>query len=152
MKQKIEGGKKKSKLLKGKKLTKALDDAVRDFFKIKYGENPTCFVCGHKDSWWDPKTAPRGIQVGHYISRRCTALRWDLRNLFPQSSGCNIIHNTNPAPFTMAIIKEYGVERIKLLEKIAKDAVGNRVTDTQKREWLDELNKMVESFDKLPVK
>lgn len=129
----------KPKLLKGKKLTTELDNIIRSIFKILYTDNPTCFVCGHKDSWWNHKTAPRGIQVGHFIARGRTVLRWDLRNLFPQCSGCNIVHNTNPAPFTLAIIKKYGVERIELLNKIAKEAVGDRVTDTQKRAWLAEL-------------
>lgn len=135
----------KPKPLKGKKLTTALDNIIRQIFKAKYGENPTCFVCGHKDAWWNSKTAPRGIQVGHYISRGRTVLRWDLRNLFPQCSGCNIIHNTNPAPFTLAIIDEYGVDRICLLEKMARDAVKERVTDTQKRIWLEELTKLVDN-------
>jgi hypothetical protein len=129
----------KPKLLKGKKLTKALDDKIREIFKAKYGENPICFVCGHMDSWWNPKTAPRGIQVGHYIARGRTVLRWHTDNVFPQCSSCNIVHNTNPAPFTMAIIKKCGVERIDTLKLIAELAVGERVTDTQKRLWLVEL-------------
>lgn len=72
------------KQLSGKKLTKALDQAIRDLFKKKYGNNPTCFVCGRKDGWFSPKTCPYGIQVGHYIARGRTILRWDLKNVYPQ--------------------------------------------------------------------
>jgi len=138
----------KTKLLKGKKLTKALDDVVRKIFKAKYGENPRCFVCGHMDGWWNSKTTPRGIQVGHYISRGRTALRWDLRNLRPQCSGCNIVHNVNPAPFTIALVNELGIKHIHLLDDMAENAVGERVTDTQKRQWLEELTELLQTFDK----
>lgn len=130
---------KKSKLLRGKKLNGKLDSIIREIFKVKYGDNPACFVCGRHDGWWNSKTCPRGIQVGHYIARGRTILRWDLRNLFPQCSSCNIVHNTNPAPFTLAIVKDGGVETIELLEKIAREAVGKHVSDTQKREWLEGL-------------
>ena len=138
----------KTKILKGKKLNNKLDDVVRHIFKAKYGENPRCFVCGHMDGWWNSKTCPRGIQVGHYIARGRTVLRWDLDNLFPQCSSCNIIHNTNPAPFTMAIMDRYGKKRIAHLNVVAKEAVGGRVTDAQKRDLLDKLTEYLHSFDK----
>ena len=141
----------KPKLLKGKKLTKALDDKIREIFKAKYGSNPTCFVCGHKDQWYHPQMFRRGVQVGHYISRTRTILRWNLRNLFPQCSSCNIIHNTNPAPFTIAIINMWGAKEIGFLNELAKSAVGNRVTDTQKRQWLEELTTLLHTFDKPTV-
>ena len=146
----------KPKLLKGKKLTKALDDKIREIFKAKYGSNPTCFVCGRMDSWWNSKTYPRGIQVGHFVGRKRTVLRWSLLNVFPQCSGCNIIHNTNPAPFAMAIIndKTLGIEHINLLRDIAKNAVGDRVTETQKRDLLAELSEypsFYKNFDKPTV-
>lgn len=129
----------KPKLLRGTKLTKALDQIIRDIFKEKYGTNPKCFVCGRYDGWWSSKHCPRGIQVGHYIARGCTALRWDMLNVFPQCSGCNIYHNTNPAPFTLAIIKEHGSKRIEYLEKTAREAIGNKIPDRVKREWLETL-------------
>lgn len=128
-----------TKLLKGKRLTNKLDQVIRDIFKELYGNNPQCFVCGHHDGWYHPRDCKRGIQVGHYISRTRTALRWDLLNLFPQCSGCNISHNNNPAPFTLAIIKEHGQKRIEYLEKTAREAIGQRLTDGQKREMLETL-------------
>lgn len=127
------------KLLSGKQLTKALDQVIRDIFKELYGDNPKCFVCGRHDGWYHPRDCKRGIQVGHYISRTRTVLRWDLLNLFPQCSGCNISHNNNPAPFTLAIIKEHGSKRIEYLEKTAREAVGNKIPDRVRREWLETL-------------
>ena len=127
------------KQLSGKKLTKALDSAIRDLFKKKYGDNPTCFVCGRKDGWFSPKTRPYGIQVGHYVARGRTILRWDLDNVYPQCSKCNVIHNSNPAPFTLAILKKYGTARITHLNKTAKEAVGKKIPISAKRELLKEL-------------
>lgn len=138
---------KKPKLLKGKALTNKLDNIIRLIFKELYGENPTCFICSHKDGWFKPRgVCPHGIQVGHYIARGCTALRWELINLFPQCSGCNIYHNTNPAPFTMAIIKKVGQGRIEELERIAREAVGNKITESQKREKLEQLTAYYQSL------
>lgn len=137
---------KKPKLLRGKKLNNALDQIIRDIFKEMYGDNPKCFVCGHHDHWWSSKNYPKGIQVGHYIARGRTILRWDLRNVFPQCSGCNIAHNTNPAPFTLAIIKEHGKSRIEVLERTAREWVGKKVTDGQKREMLETLTIYLEEL------
>jgi 5-methylcytosine-specific restriction endonuclease McrA len=128
-----------SKALTGKQLTKALDQVIRDIFKAKYGPSPTCFVCGRKDGWFHPQKCKYGIQVGHYISRKRTVVRWDLDNLLPQCSHCNITHNQNPAPFTSAIIREYGIERIESLERKAKDGNGKKIVNSQKREWLKSL-------------
>lgn len=136
----------KPKLLVGKPLTNKLDQVIRDIFKLLYGPNPQCFVCGSFNGWWHQKERPRGCQVGHYIGRDCTRLRWDLRNLFPQCSGCNIYHNTNPAPFTMAIINKIGVNRIEELNLIAKRAIGDKMSNTEKRQLLVELTGELEKL------
>lgn len=135
-----------SKLLKGKKLTKELDQVIRDIFKEKY-KRPYCFVDKKfVGGWFHPKTHKYGIQVGHFISRRCTFLRWELKNLFPQCSSHNMIHNQNPAPFTLAIIKEYGISRIEYLEKVARESRGQKMTDGQKRSKLVELQEYLETL------
>jgi hypothetical protein len=144
---------KKEKLLKGKKLTKVLDQAVRDYFKLLYGNNPTCFVCGQQHGWFHPTKSPKGCQVGHYVSRQYFTLRWDLLNLFPQCSGCNWEHSnrnfgSNPTPFTLAILKKIGEERIQYLSLKSNRFDRERVTDLQKREILQELLSMI---DKLSV-
>lgn len=117
----------KKKLLQGAKLSKYLDGLIREYFKIKYGENPSCFVCGRMDGWFHPQKVKRGIQVGHYISRTWNILRWDLVNVYPQCSGCNRIHNQNPAPFTLAIINAYGKGVIECLNEEVKKARGTKM-------------------------
>lgn len=136
----------KKKLLRGAKLSRFLDGLIRDLFKLQYGDNPECFVCGHRDGWWSSKHCPKGIQVGHYISRKWSILRWDLKNVFPQCSGCNKNHNRNPAPFTLAIIEKHGEKRIKYLQDKVKEASGNRFLTSQKRAVQKELEKKIEEL------
>lgn len=127
---------KKKPLLSGKKLTLALDDAIRKYYHTLY-PNPTCFVCKHRHGWYHPKTNRTGCQIGHYVSRQYFALRWDFQNIFPQCSGCNVKHNHNPIPFTKAIVAEYNQERIDYLDAKCRDY--KNMTTLEKRALLDEL-------------
>lgn len=137
---------KKTKLLQGKTLTNKLDQVVRDIFKLLYGENPTCFVCDRPGHWFKPSEYHGGVQVGHYITRKRTITRWFFPNLFPQCAPCNRIHNTNPAPFSSAIIRKVGAERIMELNQLAKDAVGKKVSNQSKREHLIKLLSLKEDL------
>lgn len=137
---------KRKKLLSGTKLTKALDQAIRDLFKLKYGSNPTCFVTGVKSGWFHPRENPRGIQVGHYITRKKHILRWDLKNVYPQSSGSNKDHNTNPAPFSARIVEVYGKERLDYLNERVAYSKDHPMTTGQKRDLLVELQKQIEEL------
>lgn len=124
----------RKKLLSGKKLTKKLDDTIRELYHKKY-PNPVCFVCGAKTGWFHPKNNPKGCQIGHYVSRRFYGTRWDILNIWCQCSSCNYLHQHNPIPFTNAILKEYGQERLDYLDS----ARGKRLTTLQKREMLDDI-------------
>ena len=135
----------KKKLLSGKKLTKALDDAVRDLYHKRY-PNPVCFVCGKHPGWWSPKTNPHGCQIGHYISRKITPLRWHLMNIFCQCSGCNSLHQWNLLPFTLRIIEEYGEERITFLNAVYQEyKQGKGMTTLEKRERLSYFQEQLNS-------
>jgi hypothetical protein len=127
-------------------LTDQADDLVRVYFKLFYGDNPQCFVCDRYDWWWNSKTHPNGIQVGHYITRQVGLLRWDLLNLFPQCSGCNRTHNVNPAPFTPAIIKRHGVERIQYLNTKTLENKGTRITVGFRRQAIFNLEAEIEKL------
>ena len=136
----------KTKLLSGKKLTRLLDNAIRDLFKIMYGPNPTCFVTGRKDGWFHPQNCKNGMQVGHFITRKKHILRWDLKNVFPQSAGSNKDHNTNPSPFATRIVEVYGIERLKYLNERVAYSKKHPMTTGQKRELLAELLLKIDSL------
>jgi len=133
----------KKKLLSGKILTRKLDQAIRDIFKLKYGHNVRCFVTGQHLGWFHPRKNKYGCQVGHFIKRKYTQLRWDLKNVEPQSSSSNMLHNENPIPYTNAILKAYGQERLDYLDAKMRE---RPPTTLQKREILEELLKLKESL------
>lgn len=91
-----------------KELIQKNDDLVRAIFKLKY--YPRCVICGKRGDWYHPVFNRYGITVGHYIKRSCKALRWDFKNLAPQCSICNSIHNDNEEPYKLYMIKTYGKE------------------------------------------
>lgn len=90
-----------------KRLIDSLDDVVRQICRKR---DERCASCG--------KVLSKGAQVSHYIGRRYFALRWDLRNCHMSCAGCNILHNTNPAPYTNFMIITYGESIFDELEFI----------------------------------
>lgn len=128
----------KVKPLTGKKLTDALDRAIREYFHRKY-PYPTCFVCGKNKGWFHPKTNPYGCQIGHYISRRIYQLRWDFKNIEPQCAPDNYTHNYNTLPFTISIINKYGKERIEYLHEIYNLYKNKSMTTKEKRTLLEHI-------------
>lgn len=96
------------------KIITKLDDVVRQILRKKYPE--ICVVCGKKTGWYHPKENTGGLQVGHFVSRRFYALRWDLRNVHPQCSSCNFLHNNNPIPYTQFMLDYHGSHVIDELE------------------------------------
>lgn len=49
------------------------------------------------------------LQCGHLITRSKESVRWDLRNLNAQCSGCNLLHEYNPHRYTMWFIHKFGL-------------------------------------------
>lgn len=128
---------KKLKKLGTKTLTNKLDQAIRNIFKTL---PMFCFVCGRRTGAFGP-TNKQGLQVGHYITRSIFSLRWDLKNLEWNCAPCNIIHRTNTIPFTIAMIRAYGVERIEYLNAKfeAYKKIGKTMNIGQKTELLEKL-------------
>jgi 5-methylcytosine-specific restriction endonuclease McrA len=82
-----------------KKLVDKLDSIVRSICRIR---DTRCCSCG--------KVIDSSSQVSHYVGRRHHCLRWDLKNCHMSCAGCNIIHNYNPAPYTIFLTNKYGNE------------------------------------------
>lgn len=105
---KAENEKEKQKRIKARnkkiKWPKARLDSI--FAKyIRLRDNNTCIVCGSQES-------PNN---GHFIARICTKLRFDETNCNCQCSSCNGIHESNPVPYTNAMIGRYGKEVVDQL-------------------------------------
>jgi hypothetical protein len=133
---------KKPKLLSGKRLTKILDYALREYLHLKY-PYPVCFVCKKNFGWFHPTDNKKGCQVGHFIKRKYTQVRWDERNVECQCAPDNWLHNENPIPYTSAIITQYGKQRLDYLNEKLKNPPP---TTLEKREILADLLKKIESL------
>ena len=121
-----------------------LDKTFREILKLRQLRKGhfRCFVCGmDKGGFLHPKDHKDGLQVIHYVKRDVYVLRWDFRNCEMGCSQCNRSHNQNPAPHTLAIIKNYGEERVRELEITTQLSrqVGKSMTRLQKLEKLEEL-------------
>lgn len=64
--------------------------------------------------------AREGLHVGHYITRKVLALRWELDNVCGQCDLCNGVHNTQPYFYRMALAHRHGATRVAELDKIAE--------------------------------
>lgn len=88
------------------------DDLVRQILRGR--EERFCIVCGVPGENTD-------LHPGHYITRKVLALRWDLRNVWPQCDFDNQAHNTNPSWYRSMLIMEIGEAEVKELERIGKE-------------------------------
>lgn len=124
-----------------KKIVRELDNIIREILKK---EDEVCCCCGKKNlGWFHPKDNPYGLQVGHYVSRKVYALRWDLRNVAPQCSGCNYQHNNDPVPYTRYMLDKYGKEVLD--ELTFKRKAVNKHSTGQLKELLEELKGVYEN-------
>lgn len=79
---------------------------------------------GNADGTWTCYTSgksivlPKNVHTGHFIpSSLCSVeLRYDLRNLRPQSYNDNINHSGNPHQFRRNLIAHHGIEYVEELE------------------------------------
>lgn len=117
-----------------KAVVKKLDDTVREILQKRDKE---CCCCGRQSAWFHPQNNPYGLQVGHYVSRKVYAIRWDLRNVHAQCSGCNYQHNNDPVPYTRFMLDTYGKE---ILDELTfKRKAVKKFSTKQLEELLDKL-------------
>lgn len=68
-----------------------------------------CFTCNKIDHW-------KNLHCGHYVSRRHTSLRWDIRNTAPQCPKCNLYNQGASDAFAIHLKKVYGDSILDILE------------------------------------
>ena len=87
------------------KLVKKLDAIFSQYIRLKNADefkNVTCFTCGKIDYY------KKGMQNGHFQSRRHYSTRWDEKNCQVQCSGCNVFKYGEQYIFATNLDAKYG--------------------------------------------
>lgn len=129
------------KKVKRKKLITLLDDEIR---RILSKDNQ-CFTCGVKRSKigsYGVEGNKIGLQVGHYVSRKVYALRWDLKNVCSQCSYCNGKHRFDQLDYTVALADKYGMSIFKYFKDKRDERKGKTFKTTEMRELLEQLKQL----------
>lgn len=90
------------------------DDALRNW-KIKQAGTKLvkCCTC-------PVKLPAKQLQLGHFLSRRLYAVRWEEENTELQCSDCNCLHHGRPDEFAEHIEKKYGKGTVERLIQLSK--------------------------------
>lgn len=116
--------------------TKKLDKAFSDYIRNRDldGEpGTTCITCG---KWFKNED----LELGHFISRRHLATRWDEKNVHLQCHQCNRNLQGNLSKYTAVILERYG--KAVLLELYRKSKTEMSFTQPE----IDELEKHYKSI------
>ena len=119
-----------------KRLVKQLDALCRKILLIRdqYSNNTfQCISCR--------RLLPLNCaQVGHYLSRRYEAVRWDLRNINLQCVWCNKWQSGNQIEYRKSLLEKYGEEIIEKIERDYRISPGYSVFD---------LSQMVKEYQRI---
>ena len=110
----VKRWKKKPKQISLSKAIKLLDTAFSKAVRQKWADRTgwsACYTCGKRSHW-------KGLQNGHYISRKHKNLRWEWDNCRPQCVGCNMFKGGEPITFRENLVKELGETRVLQMESL----------------------------------
>jgi len=91
-----------------------------------------CFTCGVRKNW-------KVMQNGHFIARAALATRWELANLKPQCSYCNVTLHGNIDEYKSRLeaerkgITDYLYEQSKVVTKPSRDELKQLLFDFQQK-------------------
>jgi hypothetical protein len=97
-----------------------------------YNGYVACVTCGVIKFWQGD-----GMQCGHWIPKaRGNATAWDLRNLNPQCSKCNVLLGSNGPEYYPYMLATYGQAVVDELRQLCGASV--KLTRTDYLEMIDE--------------
>ena len=99
------------------KLKKELDKYFSLFIRLRDATDEglcQCFTCGCV------KYYKKGMQCGHFQSRRFLATRFDEENCQPQCVACNMFRGGEQFRFALALDSKYGEGKAEELEILAR--------------------------------
>jgi len=120
-----------------KRIEKKLDTQMRLFVLAR---DKRCVTCGIGEGEVNQNGNKAIMQCGHLITRAVKSVKYDLRNIFLQCSGCNLRHEFHPEILTKVFLDRYGKDEFE-------DLV---LKSNQTRHYThDELKTMLEIFNYL---
>ena len=102
------------------KLKKELDKWFSLFIRLRDATNEglvQCFTCGCV------KPYNKGMQNGHFQSRRFMVTRYDEENCQPQCVGCNMFKSGEQYKFALSLDAKYGEGTAEELQFLARTIV-----------------------------
>ena len=102
------------------KLKKELDKWFSLYIRLRDATDEglcQCFTCGKVSHY------KKGIQNGHFQSRRFMATRYDEQNCQPQCVGCNMFKQGEQYKFALYLDSKYGEGKAEELETLARTKV-----------------------------
>ena len=120
-------------------LIKKLDNEIRRILK----KEVECFTCGslrEEIGSYGVDGNRYGLQVGHYVSRKVYALRWNLKNCQSQCTYCNGRHRFDQLDYTEAMALKHGKHIFTELKELRK----TKITTVMMRDILQALKEQHE--------
>jgi len=111
------------------KLKKKLDTIFSKYVRLSHADKSgfvKCFTCDVKKYW-----EKDGMQAGHFISRKHTITRWDLKNVMPQCYSCNCHFYGRQFIFGKNLDKKFGSGTAESLLQKSRQMQKNTVADLQ---------------------
>lgn len=105
------------KAVSPKVLTTQLDRVFSQFIRLKHmgpGGLVKCYTCYAEHPW-------KGIQCGHFQSRRYMNTRFDEGNCKPQCYACNVGKSGEQYRFGLNLDEEYGAGHAEMMERKARE-------------------------------
>jgi hypothetical protein len=99
-----------------KRLVKKLDALCRKILLKRDALHGDCFRCISCKKLLPIVSG----NVGHFISRQCKRVRWDLRNIHLQCVHCNKWKSGNYGEYRRALLERYGEAVVDWMETIGK--------------------------------
>ena len=130
-----------SKKLTRSKLVKKLDAIFSQYIRLKDADefgNATCFTCGKIEFW------KKGIQCGHFMSRKHYSTRWDFENCKPQCVSCNIYNAGRQFVFGKYLDEIYGDGKSDELYIKSKETI--KIADYELEQMILKYKDLVDSF------
>ena len=114
-----------------RKLREKLDIIFSQF--IRQRDKGKCYTCSKVDEW-------KYMQCGHYIPRAHNQLRFSEINCHSQCPGCNMFHAGRMDIYALNLIRDYGPDILKKL---------NKEKQILKQWKVSELEKLIKKYKKL---